>query len=293
MTADYVINILASITLVEMMVTIGLGVNLSDVLNVGRKGGLVARSALANYVLVPAAAVGLLLLFRAQPMVAAGILVAAACPGAPYGPPFTSMAKGNVAVAVGLMVILAGSSAIVAPILLRVLLPVVPGDASLNINVAKIVGTLLGAQLLPLGAGLWLRRQYPTLADTLKRPATLLSTLLNLLTLGVILFVQFRVLIGIRLVSYLGMLLLVIATIAAGWVSGRNMNEDQKSMVLTTGVRNVGVGLVIVSSSFPGTAAITAAIAFALFQTIVLALIASAWGRLTPDAIVSTSRRAA
>src|SRR3954468_10884305 len=154
MTADYVINILASITLVEMMVTIGLGVNLSDVLNVGRKGGLVARSALANYVLVPAAAVGLLLLFRAQPMVAAGILVAAACPGAPYGPPFTSMAKGNVAVAVGLMVILAGSSAIVAPILLRVLLPVVTGDASLNINVAKIVGTLLGAQLLPLGAGL-------------------------------------------------------------------------------------------------------------------------------------------
>ena len=293
MTADDVINILASITLVEMMVTIGLGVNLSDVLNVGRKGGLVARSALANYVLVPAAAVGLLLLFRTQPMVAAGILVVAACPGAPYGPPFTSMAKGNVAVAVGLMVILAGSSAIVAPILLRVLLPVVTGDSSLNINVAKIVGTLLGAQLLPLGAGLWLRRQYPTWADTLKRPATLLSTLLNLVTLGVILFLQFRVLIGIRLVSYLGMLLLVIATVAAGWVSGRNMNENQKSMVLTTGVRNVGVGLVIVSSSFPGTAAISAAIAFALFQTIALSLIASAWGRLTPEAIVSTSRRAA
>lgn len=293
MTADDVINILASITLVEMMVTIGLGVNLSDVLNVGRKGGLVARSALANYVLVPAAAVGLLLLFRTQPMVAAGILVVAACPGAPYGPPFTSMAKGNVAVAVGFMVILAGSSAIVAPILLRVLLPVVTGDSSLNINVAKIVGTLLGAQLLPLGAGLWLRRQYPTWADTLKRPATLLSTLLNLVTLGVILFLQFRVLIGIRLVSYLGMLLLVIATVAAGWVSGRNMNENQKSMVLTTGVRNVGVGLVIVSSSFPGTAAISAAIAFALFQTIALSLIASAWGRLTPKAIVPTGRRAA
>ena len=293
MTADDVINILASITLVEMMVTIGLGVNLSDVLNVGRKGGLVARSALANYVLVPAAAVGLLLLFRTQPMVAAGILVVAACPGAPYGPPFTSMAKGNVAVAVGFMVILAGSSAIVAPILLRVLLPVVTGDSSLNINVAKIVGTLLGAQLLPLGAGLWLRRQYPTWADTLKRPATLLSTLLNLVTLGVILFLQFRVLIGIRLVSYLGMLLLVIATVAAGWVSGRNMNENQKSMVLTTGVRNVGVGLVIVSSSFPGTAAISAAIAFALFQTIALSLIASAWGRLTPEAIVPTGRRAA
>ena len=162
------------------------------------------------------------------------------------------------------------------------------GDSSLNINVAKIVGTLLGAQLLPLGAGLWLRRQYPTWADTLKRPATLLSTLLNLVTLGVILFLQFRVLIGIRLVSYLGMLLLVIATVAAGWVSGRNMNENQKSMVLTTGVRNVGVGLVIVSSSFPGTAAISAAIAFALFQTIALSLIASAWGAPYAESYRST-----
>src|SRR6476646_9195772 len=210
MTADYVINILASITLVEMMVTIGLGVNLSDVLNVGRKGGLVARSALANYVLVPAAAVGLLLLFRAQPMVAAGILVAAACPGAPYGPPFTSMAKGNVPDSVGVVVIKENTSGRLAPLLLQLLLPLVAGDTPLKISAVKMVSTLLGAQLLPLCAGVLLRRQYPALADRLRGPAGMLSAALNFLTLAVILFVQFRVLAEIRLISSVGMLSLLL-----------------------------------------------------------------------------------
>jgi BASS family bile acid:Na+ symporter len=53
-------------------------------------------------------------------------------------------------------------------------------------------------------------------------------------------------------------------------------------MAITTSVRNVGVGLVIAASSFPGTPAVTATLAFALFQTLVLAILALGWGRLAP-----------
>jgi bile acid:Na+ symporter, BASS family len=63
--------------------------------------GRVSRAVVANYTLVPAAALGLLLLFHASPMIAVGLLVAAVCPGALYGPRFTAMAKGNVALAWG------------------------------------------------------------------------------------------------------------------------------------------------------------------------------------------------
>jgi hypothetical protein len=48
---------------------------------------------------------------------------------------------------------------------------------------------------------------------------------------------------------------------------------------MATGVRNVGVSLVIAASAFAGTPAVTAATAFALFQTVLLALVALAWGR--------------
>ena len=293
MTVDRLINILAAITLIEMMVTIGLGVTLSDVLRVARSWSLVARAVFANYILVPASAVVLLLLFRANPMVAAGFLVAAACPGAPYGPPLTAMAKGNVPVSVGLMIILAGTSAIFAPLLLSLLLPLVAGDTPLKISVVKMVSTLLGAQLLPLCLGVLVRRQYPVLADRLRGPAGVLSAVLNFLTLAVILFVQFRVLAEIRLISYVGMLSLLLATMVAGALASRRMSEERKSMVISTAVRNVGVGLVIVTGSFPGTAAITSVTVYALFQTIVMVLVALAWGRLTPAGVVSLKMKAA
>jgi hypothetical protein len=49
-----------------------------------------------------------LIFFRADAYVAAGFLITAVCPGAFLRPPFTAMAKGNVVVSVGLMVILVG-----------------------------------------------------------------------------------------------------------------------------------------------------------------------------------------
>lgn len=293
MTVDRLINILAAITLIEMMVTIGLGVTLSDVLRVVRSWGLVVRAVLANYLLVPAAAVGLLLLFHANPMVAAGFLVVAVCPGAPYGPPLTAMAKGNVPVSVGLMVVLAGSSAIFAPLILQFLLPLMAGDTPLRISVGKMVGTLLAVQLLPLCVGLLVRQKRPALADRLRKPAQVLSLALNFLTLAVILIVQFRMLTETRLISYVGMLFLLIATIVAGGVAGGRSSENRKAMVITTSVRNVGVSLVIVTGSFPGTAAITAATVYALFQTIVMVLVALVWGRITTPGIASVKMKAA
>src|SRR5437899_898244 len=112
---NQLVNVLASITLFEMMVAIGLGVSVAEVPRVAADWRLVGKAAVASYLLVPAAAVGLLILFHADPFVAAGFLIAAVCPGAPYGPPFTGIAKGNVVVSVGLMVILAASSALAAP----------------------------------------------------------------------------------------------------------------------------------------------------------------------------------
>jgi BASS family bile acid:Na+ symporter len=278
------VNLLASVTLIEMMVTLGLGVRASDVMAIGKQWDLLSRALLANYVIVPGAALGLLLLFHASPMVAAGFLVAAVCPGAPYAPPFTSMAKGNVTLAVGLMVVLSASSAILAPVLLGFLLPLAVAYTAVEINVLKMIGTLLGAQLLPLCVGLWIRNARPTLAERLKTPAKALSLCLNLVLLVVIIYVQFPTLAEIHLRGYIGMMCLVLATLLAGaLVTKRPQSETGKSMIVTTSVRNVGVSLVIATASFPGTAAITSATAYAIFQTITVAILALAWGHLTRD----------
>jgi BASS family bile acid:Na+ symporter len=132
------------------MVSVGLGVTVADLIGVAKNGRLAAQAMLANSVCVPTVTVGLLLLFQAQSMVSAGFLILAVCPGAPCGPPCTAIAKGNVALSVGLMVLLAGSSAVVAPLLLQALLPLMSGNEPLKVDAARLVGTLLVTQLMPL-----------------------------------------------------------------------------------------------------------------------------------------------
>src|SRR5258706_9799536 len=107
MSLDRLINLLVTITLIEMMVLIGLKVTFAELARVAGDWRLLARAAAANYLLVPALAVILLAAFGADPMVAAGFLVLAVCPGAPFGPPFAGVARADVPEAVGLMAILA------------------------------------------------------------------------------------------------------------------------------------------------------------------------------------------
>jgi len=280
MTTERLIRILVTITLVEMMAAIGMGVRLEDLSRIGRNPGLLMRAAIANYVGVPLLTVGLLLWFGPAPMISAGFLIVAVCPGAAYGPPFTSIARGNLATAVGLMVILAASSTICAPLLLRFLLPLMTESRTVRVDLLKMVVMLLLSQLLPLFAGLCVRQYRPALADRLRHPADMVSTALNLCLLGLIVAIRFPMLAAIRLAAFMGMLALVAASMGAGWLLGEAGSENRKAMTFTTSVRNVAVALAIVTGSFPATPAVTAVLVYGLFQTLLLAAVALVWGRL-------------
>lgn len=263
---DRAINLLVTVTLIEMMIATGLGASVSELVGVAKNGMLLARALLANYVLVPAVTVLLLRLFDPHPLVAAGFMILAVCPGAPYGPPFTALAKGNVPVAVGLMVLLAGSSALAAPLLLGLLLPLVSTQETLSVDPVSIVLTLLFTQLLPLCFGIAVRWLRPAWADRLQRPATNVSKLLNLAAVVLILIAQMSFLLEVRPIGLLGMLALMLASWLMGWALGGPSTDSRKAMSVTTTLRNVSVGLVIAAQNFPGTPAVTAVVAYGLFS---------------------------
>jgi BASS family bile acid:Na+ symporter len=279
MSLDRLINLLVTITLIEMMVLIGLKVTFAELARTAGDWRLVARAAAANYLLVPALAIVLLVAFKADPVVAAGFLVLAVCPGAPFGPPFAGIARGNVPQAVGLMAILAGSSAIVSPLLLQASLPWVAGSEALRIDVVGIVVALLITQLLPLLLGLLVRHRYPQLADRLANPLELVSKVLNLSVVVLILATQFQMLASIRARGFAGMLILLLGSLAIGWLAGGSGREDRRTMALTTALRNVGVGLVIVTGNFAGTPAVSAALAYGILEVLGSLLLALWWRR--------------
>jgi len=277
MSLDRLLNVLVIITLIEMMVLVGLGVTFAELVDTGRNWRLVARAMAANYLFVPGAAIVLLILFAATPAVASGFLILAVCPGAPFGPPFARIARANLPVAVGLMVILAGSSAIVSPVLLRLLLPWVSGGNAPPMDLNGMVAALLGTQLLPLLFGLLVRHRWPQLAKRLLSPLELVSKVLSLTAVGLILGSQFQMLMEIRVRGFVGMLILLAASLVIGWLAGGSRREDRKTTALTTALRNVGVGLVIVTGNFAGTPAVSAALAYGILEVLGSLFVALWW----------------
>jgi bile acid:Na+ symporter, BASS family len=279
MSLDSLVKLVVTVAVFEMMVTVGLGVAVADIIDVARDGRLLARAVLANYVCVPAATVVLLMMFDAHPMVAAGFLVLAVCPGAPFGPPLAVLARGNMALSVGWMTILAVTSAVIAPASLYLLLPWITGTQAMTIDaVNRMMITLFVVQLLPLGAGLGVRHFRPGMADRMLGPALRLGKVLNVAAIVLVVAAYYNLLMQVRLNGLIGMLLLFMVSLAAGWLLGGRGVESRKTLALTTSLRNVGVGLVIATDAFGGTPAVTAVLDYGLVGVIGSLLIARSWG---------------
>jgi BASS family bile acid:Na+ symporter len=174
------------------------------------------------------------------------------------------------------MVFLAASSAIVAPIALGGLLPLVMGSASvpMEMETGKIAAMLLLTQLLPLCLGIAIRHLWPDVGVKLQPCAALVSKGLNLITISVILTAHFDLLSEIRARGFVGMAVLLMVSWTAGWLSGGPTTDTRRALAVTTSLRNFGVGLVIATNGFAGTPAVTALIAYgmvSLFGTLALA----------------------
>jgi BASS family bile acid:Na+ symporter len=264
MNASNPIAILNATALVTMMLSMGLRVGGKELLASARPARRLVLGLIANYALVPAVALGLLNLFRADPMVSVGFLILASSPGAPVGPPITAIARGDVPWAVGMMLILAGLSAFLTPALLGVLLPLVAPATDLHVNYPRIVRVLLATQLLPLALGLGFHHAAPGWTRLVDRPIGLIANALLLTLVGAIVGTQYGMLAAIRPRGWLGMGLLLMASLGLGWSCGGPDLASRKALATTTATRNVAVGLVIAASNFSDTPAVTAIVAYGL-----------------------------
>jgi BASS family bile acid:Na+ symporter len=280
-----VIKLLNVVALAAIMLSIGLGVRFEQLARSMWRARLLALAVASNFIIVPVATVALLLLFDAQPLVSAGFLILAVCPGAPMGPPFTRSAKGDVSLAAGAMVILAGLSAVVSPALLTVLLRWLLPESELTFDYMGIVKILLVTQLLPLGIGLTVHEWEPKFAEKAVNPITKVANLLLLALVGVILWDEYQTLLAIRAVAWLGMLILLLTSLFVGWCCGGYERDVRRALAVTTGVRNAAVALAIANTNFAKTPAVTAVVAYAVVAILGTLAFAIAIGNLLTDRI--------
>jgi BASS family bile acid:Na+ symporter len=231
------------------MVSIGLRVQRAEFFQLLRNRGLLARSLIANCVVVPV--VGFLLA-SLVPMDAAGrigLLLVAALPGTPAALQFTRTARDRLAFVATLTFILSMAAVVIAPVAVEV----VPHHGSQYRPTVDLIVTLLLQLVAPLAFGIFLGRTWPVVITPLSRWLDILATITFLWLMWATRAMRreaFRTL-GHELVIALFALLLI--SMAVGWWFGGPDRESRRLMATSTSMRNIVVTFFIARYWFPGT----------------------------------------
>jgi BASS family bile acid:Na+ symporter len=194
-----------------------------------------------------------------------GLLLLGCAAGAPFLPKLAELAKGNLAFAVGAMVLLMVVTVGFLPVVLPLLIPGVAVDPW------KIARSLVLLMLLPLAIGLALKARYEDLAARVKPALDWISNACLILLVCLITAANIdKVLQVFGTRGILAGLLFIALGFGTGWLLGGPDAGTKRVMALGTGQRNIAAALVVASQSFGDPKVVVMVIVVAIVGLIIL-----------------------
>jgi bile acid:Na+ symporter, BASS family len=227
------------------MLAVGLSLTIREIVAPLRNGKLVFLALLANFVLMPLGAFGIARIFRLDQPLAVALLLLGAAAGAPFLPKLAGIAKGNLAFAAGLMVLLMVLTVAYMPLVLPLLLE------GVSVDPMKIARSLVLVMLLPLGAGLAVNARFGSIAERIRFPLNRISSISLVLLIVLLLVTNFQNVIslfGTR--GILASILFLFAGAGIGWLLGGPGLGTKGVLALATAQRNITAALVVGGKDF-------------------------------------------
>jgi BASS family bile acid:Na+ symporter len=253
------------IFVLSSMLAMGLGLTVSQIITPLRHARLVVLSLLANFVVMPLAALALAALLRLDQPLGVGLLLLGTAAGAPFLPKLAQIAEGNLAFAVGLMVLLMVVTVGYLPLVLPVLLP------GVAVNPAKIARSLFLLMLLPLTGALAVKARFAVAAARTKPVLDRVSNLSLILLVVLITAANINnvlAVFGTR--GILAGLLFIAVGFGMGWLLGGPGMDTRRVLALGTAQRNIAAALVVGSQSFRDPKVVVMVVVVAIVSLLVL-----------------------
>jgi BASS family bile acid:Na+ symporter len=273
-------TVVVAVLLVASMLAVGTAASVQDFRALRARRVLVAIAVAVNVIVLPGLAVMLVTAAGLRPEVALGVLLAAAAPGGGTGALLTLHARGDLAVSAALQVILAPVGLLSVPVWAAVAgQSVIPAGAS---GLVLVSGGLLG-QVLPLAVGMWLRRSRPGTAVRVHRLARRVA---DVLLAGLVLYFVTTGVNRLPQVGWAGVAVIAVlvgASLVPLALAGLSTGAERRAVAMTTGVRNLTLGLFFAAAMAP-TVTLTL-LAYGLFMYGMCVPVAWALGRTRPGSL--------
>ena len=248
------------------MAAMGLSLTVSRIATPLRDVRMVLLLLLANFVVVPAAAIAAARLLPMEQDAATAVVLVGCVAGAPFLPKLAQLAKANVALAVGSMVLLMVVTVGYAPIVVPLVIP------GVTVDPLAVAQSLVLFMLIPLGLGLLVRARLPELADSWVGPVGSCSEL-RAPSSSRGKTSSARSGRGLRRGCDRG----PRPGLASGWLAGVGRPGDRVLLGLATAQRNIAAAIVVATTI--GGDVVVLTLVGALVMPIVLIVLAGAIGK--------------
>jgi len=229
---------------VASMASMGLGLTIERIVQPLRDVRLVVLLLLANFVIVPGVAIAAGRLLPMEEAAATAVILIGCCAGAPFLPKLAQLAKGDVALSVGAMVLLMVVTVGYAPIVV----PLVVEGA--DIAPWDIASSLIVTMLIPLGIGLFVKARYEGLADEWVAKVAGVSSVGLVIGMVAALLVTWQDIIGaIGSWIFIGTAVVLVTGLVSGYLAGFGRSQSDMTVTgLATAQRNIAAAIVVAAS---------------------------------------------
>jgi predicted Na+-dependent transporter len=269
-----IMNLSTLVFVVTSMLAMGLSLTVAQIIAPLRNARLVILALLANFVLVPLVAYLISLIIPLSDGLKVGLILVSTAAGAPFLPKLAQAAKGNLALSVGLMVLLMTVTVLYMPIMLPLLLQ------GVTVNPWDIARSLIILMLIPLAAGLFIKARYMEIAAQLQPPMAQASTFAIALLLVSGLLANLSSILGvIGTGGIIAALLFLAAAFVIGYFLGGKDARIRSVLGLGTAQRNLAAALVVATANFDDPDVMVMVLVLGLLGLVVLMVTAGELGR--------------
>lgn len=230
-----VINYLLGVVMFGM----GLTLNLHDFRIVFSRPKDVITGCLAQFTVMPLLAWALVRLFSLDEALALGVVLVGCCPGGTASNVITYLAKGDLALSVGMT----GVSTLLAPLLTPLLTWTLAGK-SIQVDVASMFLSILWVVILPIAVGLLVKWLWPRFTQRTADYLPALSSLAIAAIVAIVIADNAEKLLAGGLIIVLVVMIHNVCGLSLGYLIGRllRLSESKKRAIsIEVGMQNSGL----------------------------------------------------
>lgn len=252
MSADaiaFVNQMLVPCGLALIMFSMGLTLAVRDFAGILKSGRAVVAGFAIHLLVLPLLGLAIGLLFRLPPELALGLFIVSICPAGTTSNALTFVGRGNVALAVVLTVLTSIVTVFTIPLLLRLAVPFFlsgSGTAIPRLDVVATMAQLGRITLLPIAAGMIVRRVAPDAAGAIARRLRPTALVVLVAVIGFSVLVSLDMVVAGLLAATPAIYALNVSAMAVGLLAGRALGlgaRDRLTLAIETGVQNATLAL--------------------------------------------------